>query len=56
VAQSLFHALAERDPLAAIQELFHPAYEIEPDSALAWANSFTEPSMWESLVRNGLEN
>jgi hypothetical protein len=41
---------------AAIQGLFHPAYEIEPDSALAWANSVTEPSMRESLVRNGLEN
>jgi len=39
---------------AAIQGLFEPAYEVEPDSALAWANSIHEPSARESLLSTGL--
>jgi hypothetical protein len=38
---------------AAIQGLFRPAFDIEPDSALIWASAINDPSLRDNTVRDG---
>ena len=42
-----------KDRDAAIQGFFHPAFDIEPDSALIWASAINEPLLRESTMHNG---